>query len=230
MRKLAFSCLVMILVSASCTSHGRNENVSPDSNPAIDSQKIDTYITNDHEGEDSISYSAGLNSIRFEDWGSKEWLDNDYIRELRSYLNACADGKIINEDLDQYKEIIKSKFIIANIEPYLLGGAFIQIIFPDMPSKLFVSWVYSDVDEEKKEVTGYEVRYVKVDEDDFQVSVIPHTGEETTLLRRKPGDAVNLENDVVGKYIERLLGFASKEEASKQGSQITMEFLEKYGF
>ena len=42
----------------------------------------------------------------------------------------------------------------------------------------------------------------------FQVSVIPHTGEETTLLRKKPGDQVNLENDIIGKYVERLLGLS----------------------
>ena len=43
----------------------------------------------------------------------------------------------------------------------------------------------------------------------FKVSIIPHTGEETTLLRRRPGDIVNLENDVVGKYVERLLNFSA---------------------
>ena len=48
----------------------------------------------------------------------------------------------------------------------------------------------------------------------FKVSVIPHTGEETTLLSRRPGDVVNLENDVVGKYVERLLTFDSGEERS----------------
>ena len=39
----------------------------------------------------------------------------------------------------------------------------------------------------------------------FAVSVIPHTGEETTLLSKKAGDIVNLENDIVGKYVKRLL-------------------------
>ncbi len=41
--------------------------------------------------------------------------------------------------------------------------------------------------------------------DAFEVSIIPHTFAETTLGARKPGDAVNLENDVVGKYVRRLL-------------------------
>ncbi|MCR5401908.1 MAG: riboflavin synthase [Treponema sp.] len=41
----------------------------------------------------------------------------------------------------------------------------------------------------------------------FAVSLIPHTGEETTLLGKNPGDIVNLENDIVGKYVKRLLSF-----------------------
>ena len=43
----------------------------------------------------------------------------------------------------------------------------------------------------------------EVSEKSFQVSVIPHTGEETTLLKKKAGDRVNLENDIVGKYVEK---------------------------
>ena len=67
----------------------------------------------------------------------------------------------------------------------------------------------------------------------FQVSVIPHTGSETTLLGKKPGDLVNLETDVVGKYIEKLLRNTGNREntakAPETESRITMEFLEKYG-
>lgn len=62
----------------------------------------------------------------------------------------------------------------------------------------------------------------------FQVSVIPHTGEETTLLKKVPGDLVNLENDILGKYIERLLGFNLPEEEETL-SGITMDFLKEYG-
>ena len=45
----------------------------------------------------------------------------------------------------------------------------------------------------------------EVSEKSFQVSVIPHTGEETTLLKKKAGDRVNLENDIVGKYVEKFI-------------------------
>ena len=69
----------------------------------------------------------------------------------------------------------------------------------------------------------------KVEEDGFQVSVIPHTGEKTTLLEKVPGDSVNLENDVIGKYVERLLGLGKSEEEKKE-SGITMEFLQEFGF
>ena len=65
--------------------------------------------------------------------------------------------------------------------------------------------------------------------DSFQVSIIPHTGSETTLLTKAVGDPVNLENDVVGKYVQRLLQPAIA--ATKpQESRITMEFLAEHGF
>ncbi len=77
-------------------------------------------------------------------------------------------------------------------------------------------------------IDGVSLTVAAVSEKDFQVSVIPHTGEETTLLKKKPGDRVNLENDVVGKYVERLLG-ASLEDGGRQPSRgLTMEFLREY--
>ena len=59
-------------------------------------------------------------------------------------------------------------------------------------------------------IDGISLTVAKVDEAGFQVSVIPHTGEETTLLEKVPGNLVNLENDVIGKYVEKLLGLNEK--------------------
>ncbi len=57
---------------------------------------------------------------------------------------------------------------------------------------------------------------------------------ETTLLRKKAGDIVNLENDMIGKYVERLMSLDAKEEnagkAAAQKSSITMDFLMEHGF
>ena len=67
---------------------------------------------------------------------------------------------------------------------------------------------------------GISLTVAKVGATDFSVSVIPHTGEETTLLRKKVGSPINIENDVVGKYVERLLNFKNNESTG-----ITMDFL-----
>lgn len=54
-------------------------------------------------------------------------------------------------------------------------------------------------------VDGVSLTVVSVLDDSFTVAVIPHTMEVTTLGRRKPGDLVNLEVDLIAKYTERLL-------------------------
>ena len=53
-------------------------------------------------------------------------------------------------------------------------------------------------------VDGVSLTVASVDDDGFTVAVIPHTAEVTTLGARRPGDPVNLEVDVIAKYVERL--------------------------
>lgn len=75
-------------------------------------------------------------------------------------------------------------------------------------------------------IDGISLTVAAVDEYGFQVSIIPHTQKETILFYKKIGDKVNLECDMVGKYIEKLLN--SKK--SNDDSKITEEFLIKHGF
>ncbi len=58
-------------------------------------------------------------------------------------------------------------------------------------------------------IDGISLTVAAVDSESFSVSVIPHTAAETTLPDRRAGDFVNLETDIIGKYVERLraLGF-----------------------
>ncbi len=63
-------------------------------------------------------------------------------------------------------------------------------------------------------IDGISLTVAYVDDICFKVSIIPHTAGETTLLTKKPGDTVNLENDVIGKYVEKLLGLSSETSAS----------------
>lgn len=55
-------------------------------------------------------------------------------------------------------------------------------------------------------IDGISLTVAEVTEKDFSVSIIPHTGSETTLLSKKCGDKVNLENDIIGKYVQKLMG------------------------
>ena len=86
-------------------------------------------------------------------------------------------------------------------------------------------------------IDGISLTVARLTDDSFSVSVIPHTGEETTLLTKKPGDIVNLENDIVGKYVERLLNFNTSQKSPTDNktdrstnSKITMDFLAENGF
>lgn len=86
-------------------------------------------------------------------------------------------------------------------------------------------------------IDGISLTVAAVTENSFSVSVIPHTLSKTILYRKKTGDIVNLENDCIGKYVERLLTFS--EDSSKgilkptgktKESKITESFLLENGF
>lgn len=76
-------------------------------------------------------------------------------------------------------------------------------------------------------IDGISLTVARVETDRFAVSVIPHTAAVTLLGQRRTGDRVNLESDLVGKYVERLLRPAPEE---KGQSRLTMEFLSQHGF
>ena len=72
-------------------------------------------------------------------------------------------------------------------------------------------------------IDGISLTVAKVDRSAFYVSVIPHTLENTILLSKKTGDIVNLENDIVGKYIK---SFTDK----NSNSTLCKSFLKSNGF
>ena len=74
---------------------------------------------------------------------------------------------------------------------------------------------------------GISLTVASVMKDQFRVSVIPHTGEETTLLSKSKGDIINIECDMIGKYVEKLLGYNQE---LLQKSSITGDFLASHGF
>ena len=76
-------------------------------------------------------------------------------------------------------------------------------------------------------IDGISLTVAAVSENDFQVSIIPHTQANTILADRVVGDIVNLETDIIGKYVEKLL---TGPEPENKKSKITMEFLMENGF
>jgi len=76
-------------------------------------------------------------------------------------------------------------------------------------------------------VDGISLTVTDMGLDWFSVSVIPHTVSHTTLGRKREGEKVNLENDPIGKYVERML-FSQRDE--KQKEDISMDFLKANGF
>lgn len=75
-------------------------------------------------------------------------------------------------------------------------------------------------------IDGISLTVVEIRGDSFTVSLIPHTAKQTTLGWKSPGDPVNLETDIIGKYVERLLSGEGPPE--KKG--IDQSFLAEHGF
>lgn len=105
-----------------------------------------------------------LNSIRFDYFKKEDWMDNEYIRELRRFIDEYRSGKIEKESfimnntpiLD--KKELRGKFVVGDTEPFIGGGLYIEIAFVEHPVDIYSAWIYSYVDEEKEVVTGYECR------------------------------------------------------------------------
>lgn len=76
-------------------------------------------------------------------------------------------------------------------------------------------------------IDGVSLTVHHLDNKIFKVSIIPQTKEMTTLLNKNIGDRVNLECDMIGKYVERFLSF--KEDDSDNGD-ISLDFLMENGF
>jgi riboflavin synthase len=76
-------------------------------------------------------------------------------------------------------------------------------------------------------VDGTSLTIFGLTDDTFTISLIPHTRAETILGEKQVGDIVNIECDVIGKYVEQ---FISGKKDERQSSGITLEFLEQHGY
>lgn len=78
-------------------------------------------------------------------------------------------------------------------------------------------------------IDGISLTVAGVGPQSFSVSIIPHTIKETCLQYKKEGDSLNLETDILGKYVEKLLDLSQQKPDSKK-SHIDRNFLARHGF
>lgn len=99
------------------------------------------------------------------------------------------------------------------------GNRIVTFRIPDKYSRYLIEKGSVSID-------GISLTVNEVSGEAFSVNIIPHTAQKTTLHLRRQGDEVNIEVDLIGKYVERLLGTASE----KVRNEVSMELLAKNGF
>jgi riboflavin synthase len=102
------------------------------------------------------------------------------------------------------------------------------IIKIDVPQKIAADMI----EKGSIAIEGISLTVNKCSDKDFEVSIIPHTADITTIGLKRVGDEVNLETDMIGKYVKRILmGSISKNDALPKGkTDISMELLARNGF
>ncbi|MCL6471597.1 MAG: riboflavin synthase [Firmicutes bacterium] len=125
-------------------------------------------------------------------------------------LSARLGGHIVAGHVDAVGTI-KSKVAEKN-------ALLIKITAPESVTRYLI-------DRGSIAIDGISLTVMDYGDDYVSVSIIPHTAKVTTLGFKEPGDKVNLESDLIGKYVEK---FLSKEKEKKSG--LTMEKLRDFGF
>lgn len=91
--------------------------------------------------------------------------------------------------------------------------------------------LFQIIDKGSISIDGISLTIVQVYTDEFEISIIPHTASETTLLIKKIGDTVNLETDMIGKYVQRFLfNQSSEKQKHDTKSDLSLNFLQENGF
>lgn len=172
MRKFLFGIITIAIIgTVGVMASKHSEKVYPKQKGSIDQDSliVDTLMVDTaYEDEESQETFRSLNDIRFENFKGKDWVDNDYVRALRRFINDYRRGKVV-ADTTRFEWIdkneLRGKFVILWVEPFLGGGLFLQIAFVDHPMDVYSAWVYSYVDEGREVITGYECRLFKKEEE-----------------------------------------------------------------
>ena len=151
------------------------------------------------------------------DWGDDWWMaDVSDETFRRTSLGAVRPGDVVNlERPVRLEDRLGGHLVQGHVDA--VGEVVVSA--PDLRVRMPGSLLRYVVEKGSITVDGVSLTVVDVLADGFTVAVIPHTSDVTTLGRRRPGDAVNLEVDVMAKYAERLLsGFVSGPQENIDGA------------
>jgi riboflavin synthase len=79
-------------------------------------------------------------------------------------------------------------------------------------------------------IDGISLTVNRCEETSFWITIIPQTAKETTILKKKAGDKVNIEIDMISKYVEKLVGHTRSAVSEKKPTGIDRDMLSRYGF
>jgi riboflavin synthase len=181
---------------------------------------------------DSIAVSGAcltvvsLSGSRFEVDVSPETIEKTTLKHAKSgdrvnieralCLSGRLDGHLVSGHIDGTGEI---RHIHKKSNAILIGFS-----VPEGLSRFMIPKGSVAVD-------GISLTINACDKTGFEVSVIPHTAEITTIGLKKTGDPVNIETDMIGKYVEKFLSHRQPGYSEKDNKKpLDMEFLLKTGF
>ena len=155
-------------------------------------------------------------------------MEFDAVQETlrRSNLGSLKPGDAVNlEDALRAGEAMGGHFVQGHVDT---TGTVRQLVPQGnavvMTVEVAKEWMRYVVPKGSVALDGVSLTVVDVGEEEFSVWLIPHTRAVTTLGRRRVGEQVNVEFDVLAKYVEKLLL------ARQGGSGVDMELLRRTGF
>ncbi|QTG89109.1 riboflavin synthase [Vibrio furnissii] len=163
---------------------------------------------------DSHSYSADLSLETLKKSGFADYKVGDKVNLEKAMLPTTRfGGHIVSGHVDGVGEIVERNQVGRAIEFWVA-----------MPAEL------SKYVAEKGSMTvdGISLTVNELRKNAFKLTIVPHTTQETTIDHFQVGRKVNLEVDVLARYLERLLHGGREEQPAE--SRITMEFLQQNGF
>ncbi|AIW14891.1 riboflavin synthase [Vibrio tubiashii] len=160
----------------------------------------------------ATSYSADLSLETLQKTGFTDYQAGDKVNLEKAMLPTTRfGGHIVSGHVDGVGEIVERNMVGRAIEFWVAMPADIAKYVAEKGS-ITVDGISLTVNDLRKNA--------------FKLTIVPHTGEETTIADFHVGRKVNLEVDVLARYMERLL--TSQQEQSE--SRITMDFLQQNGF